>query len=178
MKKSWLLSVCILLSLFCISGCEGPKPPLTDQWEAYSGIFEENNVTAELAVRDDTEYLQLTFPDGAVATYQYGLEQITLDLTKMKNGTTASAELEMNMKGEKTAVVHIYYESGSTYVEFVLPDFTEIMPDKVFVKQTNAEAFAIIEKWISEEEMAALYQQAKDMEQRMREYQTADIDPK
>lgn len=174
MKKSWLLSVCILFSLFCISGCEGPEPPLTAQWETYSGIFEENSIAAELAVRDDTEYLQLTFPDGAVATYRYGLEQITQDLTGMKDGTTAPAELKMNIKGEKTAVVHINYESGSTYVEFVLPDFTEIMPDKAFVKQTNAEAYAIIEKWISEEEMAALYQQAKDMEQRMQEYQAAE----
>lgn len=157
-----------------MSGCGGPQPPLTDQWETYGGIFEENGVTAELAVRDDTEYLQLTFPDGAVAAYRYGLEQITQDLTEMKNGTTAPAELKMNIKGEKTAVVHINYESGSTNVEFVLPDFTEIMPDKILVKQTNAEAFAIIEKWISEEEMAALYQQAKDLEQRMREYQAAE----
>lgn len=170
MKKSWLLSVCILLSLFGISGCEGPAPPLTDQWETYSGIFEENSITAELAVDDDTEYLQLTFPDGAVAIYRYGLEQITQDLTRMKNGTTASAELEMIIKGEKTAVVYINYEDGITNLEFMLPDFTEIMPDKAFVKQTNAEAYAIIEKWISEEEMAALYQQAKEMEERMREY--------
>ena len=170
MKKSWLLSVCILFSLFCISGCEGPEPSLAVQWETYSGIFEENSVTAELVVRDDTEYLQLTFPDGSVATYRYGLEQITQDLTEMKNGTTAPAELSMSIKGEKTAVVFIDYEDGSTNLEFVLPDFTEIMPDKAFVKQTNAEAYAIIEKWISEEEMAVLYQQAKDMEQRMREY--------
>lgn len=173
-RKTILSTISVLLSLLCISGCEGPELPLTAQWETYSGIFEENSVAAELAVRDDTEYLQLTFPDGSVATYRYSLEQITQDLTKMKNGTTAPAELEMNIKGGKTAVVHINYESGSTYVEFVLPDFTEIMPDKAFVKQTNAEAFAIIEKWISEEEMAALYQQAKDMEQRMREYQAEE----
>ena len=173
-RKTIVPTISILLFLLCISGCGGPELPLTAQWETYSGIFEENSVAAELAVRDDTEYLQLTFPDGSVATYRYSLEQITQDLTKMKNGTTAPAELEMNIKGEKTAVVHINYERGSTYVEFVLPDFTEIMPDKAFVKQTNAEAFAIIEKWISEEEMAALYQQAKDMEQRMREYQAEE----
>ncbi len=172
--KTIILAASVLLFLVCISGCGGPQPSLTDQWETYGGIFEENSITAELTVRDDTEYLQLTFPDGAVATYRYGLEQITQDLIEMKNGTPAPAELKMNIKGEKTAIVHINYESGSTYVEFVLPDFTEIMPDKAFVKQTNAEAYAILEKWISEEEMAALYQQAKDMEQRMREYQGAE----
>lgn len=173
-RKTIIPTASILLFLLCISGCEGPELPLTAQWETYSGIFEKNSVAAELAVRDDTEYLQLTFPDGAVATYRYGLEQITQDLIEMKNGTPAPAELKMNIKGEKTAIVHINYESGSTYVEFVLPDFTEIMPDKAFVKQTNAEAYAILEKWISEEEMAALYQQAKDMEQRMREYQAEE----
>ena len=173
-RKTIIPTASILLFLLCISGCEGPELPLTAKWETYSGIFEENSVAAELAVRDDTEYLQLTFPDGSVAAYRYGLEQITQDLNEMQNGITASAELKMHIKGEKTAVVHINYERGSTYVEFVLPDFTEIMPDKAFVKQTNAEAFAIIEKWISEEEMAALYQQAKDMEQRMREYQAEE----
>lgn len=176
MKKACFLFSCILVFLFCISGCAKPsvQSPLTDQWEKYGELFEENSVTAELIVHDDTEYLQLTFPNGAAAVYRYGLEKITWDLSRMKNGTAALAELKMEIKSGETAAVYIGYEDGSTAAEFVLPDFSEMVPDRAFVKQTNAEAFAIIEEWISEEEMAALYQQAKDMEQCMREYQSAE----
>lgn len=113
MKKACFLFSCILVFLFCISGCAKPsvQSPLTDQWEKYGELFEENSVTAELIVHDDTEYLQLTFPNGAAAVYRYGLEKITWDLSRMKNGTAALAELKMEIKSGETAAVYIGYEA-------------------------------------------------------------------
>ena len=162
------------------SGCQSMekfeiyKSDLTENIENYGELFEEYNVDAKIVMYEDTEYLQLTFSDGFSALYRYGLDSIQKDLQREEEGYIRSAELRIRINDE-TADVFISIgddqngvTGGTIGGEFILSDFSEMLPGRDF-KGDDVSILLSIESWISTQEMAELYEEAKEMEQRMLE---------
>ncbi len=155
------------------------KTGLTENIENYAELFEEYNVDAKIVMYEDTEHLQLTFSDGFSALYKYGLNSVQKDLQREEEGYVRSAELHIRINDE-TADVFISIgddrngvTGGTTGGEFILPDFSEMLPGRGF-RNDDVSTLRSIESWISTQEMAELYKEAKEMEQRMLEYNGSD----
>ena len=140
----------------------------------FEEIFVTQGIEAEIIVKDDREYLLLTFPDQSRALYKESLECIEQDLEKEEEGWICSGELVIEIdEAEEIADVTIWIgedaeslPGGWTGGEFVLPDFSEMLPDRSW-KADDVSTLLSIERWIPTEQMAELYKQAKDIEQRM-----------
>lgn len=182
-KKS--IRIAIVLFVLICSSCQSMdkleiyESDLTENIENYGELFEEYNVDAKIAMYEDTEYLQLTFSDGFSALYKYELNYIQKDLQREEEGYIRSAELHIRINDE-TADVFISIgddrdgvTGGTTGGEFILPDFSGMLPGRDF-KGDDVSILLSIESWISTQEMAELYEKAKDMEQRMLEYNGLD----
>ncbi len=178
-----------VVMVFC-SGCGGwfeykePEYELIENYEEYAELFEECGVEAKIVTEEESvtekekEYLQIIFPDQTTAGYRKGLEYIKKDLEREESGELLVGQLEIEVKSEEEAKVSLDYYledgqwKGSTYVRYVPPDFTDILPTvSIATAQDDSMALLIIEKWITEEELADLYRTAKDMEQKMLEYE-------
>ena len=179
MTKNLKKLIVIVLCVIMCSGCQSMQKfeiyetDLTENIENYGELFEEYNVDAKIAMYEDTEYLQLTFSDGFSALYRYGLNYIQKDLQREdEDGYRYSGKVEIKIKSDETALVYVSYDGiggkGITNGEFVLPDFSEMLPSRA-LKQDDSSALKIIESWISTQEMTELYEEAKEMEQRMLE---------
>lgn len=106
------------------------------------------------------------------------MDYIQKDLQREdEDGYRYSGKLEIKIKSNETALVYVSYDGiggkGITNGEFVLSDFSEMLPSRA-LKQDDSSALKIIESWISTKEMAELYEEAKEMEQRMLEYKGLD----
>ena len=168
--------------VFC-NGCgewfeyKPPEYELVENSEMYTEIFKEWNVEAEIVVEDEKDYLQLVFPNQMIALYRSSLERIELDLERKEADEYLNpGKLRIYIEGDETAMVSISIGKNSfgrpkgwTGGEFVLPDFSEMLPDRGFL-QDDVSTLQSIESWITEEELADLYKMAKDMEQKMLEY--------
>ncbi len=177
------------LLLLCLTGCgkqirenlidnftyQEPTYPLVENYEICTELFEEQNVEARRIYQDEKEYLQLTFPDDSIAIYRSGLERIEKPIEKEEDGEICPGVLKLKIKSEETALLYVIWEEGITNGEFVLPDFSEMLPSRA-LKQDDGCALLLIESWISEEEAAKVYQQAKEMEQLMLSYQAEKMD--
>lgn len=182
-KKS--IRIAIVLFVLICSSCQSMNKletyniDLTENIENYAEIFEEYNVDAKIVMYEDTEHLQLTFSDGFSALYKYGLNSVQKDLQREEEGYVRSAELHIRINDE-TADVFISIgddrngvTGGTTGGEFILPDFSEMLPGRGF-RNDDVSTLRSIESWISTQEMAELYKEAKEMEQRMLEYNGSD----
>lgn len=183
-KKESILIATVLFVLTC-SGCQSMdkleiyESDLTENIENYAELFEEYNADAKIVMYEDTEYLRLTFSDGFSALYKYGLDSIQKDLQREEEGYIRSAELHIRINDE-TADVFISIgddrngvTGGTTGGEFILPDFSKMLQGRGF-RNDDVSTLRSIESWISTQEMAELYQEAKEMEQRMLEYRGLD----
>lgn len=145
-----------------------------ENYKDFEEILETQGIEAEIIVKDDTEYLLLTFPDQSRALYKERLERIEQDLEKEEEGWICSGELVIKIdEAEEIADVTIWIgedaeglPGGWTGGEFVLPDFSEMLPDRGW-RDDDVSTLRSIKRWIPTEQMAELYKQAKDMEQRM-----------
>ncbi len=168
--------------VFC-NGCggwfeyKGSGYELAENYEEYTKLFEECGVEAEIVTEEEKEYLQIVFPDQTTARYRKGLEYIKKELEREESGELLLGEVEITIKSEEEAMTRLNYDFedgqwwGSTYVRHVLPDFSDILPTvSIATAQDDSIALLIIKEWITEEELADLYKMAKDMEQKMLEY--------
>lgn len=175
-KHKVMLFILSTVMVFC-NGCVMSGYELIENYEAYAELFDECGVEAEVITEGEEEYLQLVFPDQTVARYRKGLEYIRKDLEREESGELCLGEVEITIKSKKEAFTWLNYDlndgqwRGTTYVRYVLPDFSDILPGPPLgAAQDDAMALLKIEEWITEQELADLYKMAKDMEQKMLEY--------
>lgn len=147
---------------------------LAGNYKDFEEIFAAQEIEAEIIIEDGTEYLSLTFPDCSRALYQEHLERIEWELEREDEDGSRSAELVITMD-EKDGIADVIIwigedeegiTGGSTGGEFVLPDFSEMLPDRS-ARADDVSILLSIERWISREQMSALYQRAKDIEYKM-----------
>lgn len=145
---------------------------LVSNIEDYILLFEENNVQAEMVKEDEEEYLQITFPDETVAYYKDRLIDISKIIERQKYGKNYIVSLKIKIIDQNIATVTVKSEcedgetGGSVSGDYILPDFNEIVSHGW---EPSINDLAIV-KWIPREDLAAIYQQAKDMEEIIQQY--------
>lgn len=174
-----LFIIIIIITTFCCS-CqwnlysEEISYDFSKNYMDYMDIFAEQEAKAETITKENEQYLQLTFPDKSRALYKESLECIECDLEREEEDGIRSAELVITIdEKDEIAKVIIWIgedqegiTGGSTGGEFVLPDFSEMLPDRS-ARADDVSILLSIERWISREQMSALYQRAKDIEYKM-----------
>lgn len=164
--------VCLLCSCQMKERDSQKPKDLVSNIEDYILLFEENNVQAEMFRENEDDYLQITFPDETVAYYKDQLVYICKIIERQKYGKNYIVSLKMKMIDQNMATVSVKSEcedgetGGSVSGDYILPDFNEIVSHGW---EPSINDLAIV-KWIPREDLAAIYQQAKAMEEIMQQY--------
>lgn len=179
MVKKFILFFGMVLVSCQLSSCQ-TEPILEQEKEQnlvvnindYSPLFKENNVEANIIQENEEDYLEITFPDGTVAFYKDQLIYIQKTTNKEKYGDNYNVLLEICIIDDNTASVNVESTNenkdrgGSVSGNYILPDFSEIISHG-WEPSINDLG---IKKWFPTEELAAVYSQAKSMEELIKQY--------
>lgn len=172
LRLTMISIVCLLCSCQMEEGDSQKPKDLVSNIEDYILLFEENNVRAEMFEENEDDYLQITFPNETVAYYKEQLIYIFKIIEKQMYGKNYIVSLEIKMIDQNTATVSVKSEcedgetGGSVSGDYIVPDFNEIVSHGW---EPSINDLAII-KWIPREDLAAIYQQAKAMEEIIQQY--------
>lgn len=180
-NKKKLLSF-IVCMLFTIPGCSyffEPKQYVSNiigNMEDASTYFETRQLEISVENMEDKDCLQVITSSGEKYLYMDGAnngellykieKQVGYEENEKEYEGTLTIRLIAANIDEGTADVLVDGDFGITGVTYYLPDFKEVVPDW----GDYAEAQLKVERWASGEELSALYQQGKEIEQLLIEY--------